>query len=70
MDPDWVQRRGILLRVYYWTKQYDKAIAEAESLLKLKPDLYVAFQHLGLAYSQLDLHERAIETLEKARGNQ
>jgi tetratricopeptide (TPR) repeat protein len=45
--------------------QYDQAIAEAQKALEFNPNDGIPYRHMGLAYTQKGMHEKALEVLHK-----
>ena len=66
LNPYSVTVSQALIMAYYSARQYDQAIAEAERLLAMVPGYPVAYETIGLAYSQKGTHDKAISSLEKA----
>lgn len=52
--------------VYYYRRDLETAISRLRLALDLEPNAWIAYQYLGLAYSDLGRHEEGIEALERA----
>jgi anaphase-promoting complex subunit 3 len=52
--------------LYYFGRQYDLAIQEAEKALELDPDFHWAHDVIGLAYLQKNEIEQALASFQKA----
>lgn len=58
--------RTALANMYARSKQYDKAIAEFNAVIKEKPDFFFAHMSLGQTYGLMKKYDKAIEALKKA----
>ncbi|MEP7037023.1 MAG: tetratricopeptide repeat protein, partial [Acidobacteriota bacterium] len=50
---------------FYYTRQYDEAIAQCEKTVNLEPRYYNAYLYLGQAYEQKKMYKEAIATYQK-----
>jgi len=53
--------------VYYYSRQYDKAIEQSYKILAIDPNFFAAHRYLGLSFGQQGKYREAIESLSKAR---
>jgi TolB-like protein/Flp pilus assembly protein TadD len=51
---------------YFFSRQYDRAIEHARTLLEQEPRFFPALFHLGRAYVQKEMYDEAITEFEKA----
>src|SRR5271170_1519478 len=64
-----IQVADIFMRrasAYFDKGDYDKAIADYDSALQLKPDVSKAFEGRGLAYERKGDHDRAFQDFDQA----
>jgi tetratricopeptide (TPR) repeat protein len=65
LDPLAAAPRNHLAQCYNWMRDYDRAIIEAQKAIELSPNYGLAYRDLGLASTQNDLHEKAVEALQQ-----
>lgn len=53
--------------MYYFARDYDKAIAHANMALEMDPNFALAHRYLGLAYEQKGMYAEAISEFQRAR---
>ena len=56
-----------LAEAYYFGRDYDAAIEQAQRAIELAPDVALAHYNLGRAYEQKNLHEKALAEFQRAR---
>ncbi|MCS7027440.1 MAG: tetratricopeptide repeat protein [Bacteroidia bacterium] len=52
--------------LYIEIKEYQKALADLDKAVQLKPDFYFAYWRRGIAYIRMEAYEKAIEDLTQA----
>jgi len=57
----------VLAETYYFRREYDAAIDEAQQVVKLHPGFLPAQFWLGSAYREKKMYPQAIETFQRAR---
>jgi TolB-like protein/Tfp pilus assembly protein PilF len=65
LDPLAAAPRNHLAMCYIWMRNYDRAIIDAQKAIELSPNYGLVYRDLGLAYTQKDLHEKAVEALQQ-----
>jgi TolB-like protein/DNA-binding winged helix-turn-helix (wHTH) protein/Tfp pilus assembly protein PilF len=55
---------AIVSEMYYFARQYDQAINEAQKTLDLEPEFVPALERLGWAYEQKTMYREAIQVFE------
>jgi TolB-like protein len=65
LDPVSFNINEALADVYYFLRQYDKAIAQFEKVIQLDPNFAEAYLYLGYTYAERSLFAEAISTLDR-----
>ena len=65
-DPDWPVIDGTAMYVHIMARDYERAIADAEALVRSKPDWSRAHQHLGWALWYAGRHDAAVQQWQRA----
>jgi len=65
-DPDWPVIDGTAMYVHIMARDYERAIADARSLVRSRPDWSRAHQHLGWALWYAGRHDAAIQEWQRA----
>jgi tetratricopeptide (TPR) repeat protein len=52
--------------LYIEVKEYQKALADLDKAVQLKPDFYFAYWRRGIAYTRLEAYDKAVEDLTQA----
>jgi TolB-like protein/Tfp pilus assembly protein PilF len=56
-----------LAEAYYFGRDYDAAIEQAQRAIEIAPDVALARYNLGRAYEQKEMHEKALAEFQRAR---
>jgi tetratricopeptide (TPR) repeat protein len=67
LDPVAPLYHTVLAETYYYGREYDAAIDEAQQVVKLHPDFLLAQFWLGSAYREKKMYPQAVETFQRAR---
>lgn len=67
LDPANPLFHTALAETYYFGRNYDAAIEEAQQVVKLHPDFFLAQFWLGSAYREKKMYPQAIQTFVRAR---
>ena len=51
--------------IYYYSRDYDRAIKEFRKAHELHPNFTFTYLYIGFTYSQIDMHEEAIRSMQK-----
>jgi len=65
-DPDWPVIYGTAMYVHIMARDYERAIADAETLVRFRPDWSRAHQHLGWALWYAGRHDPAVKEWRRA----
>jgi serine/threonine-protein kinase len=67
LDPLSLNVNTEVCGVYFFARQYDRAIRECEKAIQIDEDYALAHYYLGLAYAFMERFDEAIAELQKAR---
>lgn len=65
-DPDWPVVNGTAMYVHLMARDYEAAIADAEALVRARPDWSRGYQHLGWALWYAGRHAPAVDAWHRA----
>jgi len=64
--PTEVFRNLAFGELFYWSRQYDRAIQQLQNALELEPEVPATHFLLGLTYEQKEMYENALAELQKS----